>query len=415
MARGVLAMTGRRSPWGGSSDNGGDGSRNDGDDHAQEPGDSADPEVGADEAPDSGAPEDRSPPPSKAPEQRGPRNPWLPTGTPSRKGPGLDDIFRGRDSGNRNAQRPSAPGGGNRGPSLPQFPMRPELAARWIPWAIGAAVIAVAAASSIHVVGQKEEGIVTQFGRYSRTLGPGVSLTLPWPVEQVAVTDVTSIKIDSIPEGESEMLMLTSDKNLVDLTYLVRWNIKNLRDYSFQIADPQDTVREVAEASMRASIAQIGLDSLLTGAGRGQVEDSVRDRMQRVLDSYHAGVLIQGVEIKKADPPAKVVDAFQQVTVAQQGAERDRSNARAWSQQLLAGAQGAAEAFNKEYAEYKLAPEVTKRRMWYETMERVLRKNGAVIDEGKDGHGAVPYLPLPAPKKPAPPADAPAASSGDAQ
>jgi membrane protease subunit HflK len=222
-------------------------------------------------------------------------------------------------------------------------------------------------------------------------VGPGVSLTLPWPIQSVAVTDVTSIRRDSIPEGDAEKLMLTSDQNLVDFSYLVRWNVKNLKLYTFQLDDPDATVREVAEAAMRASVAEVRLNDVMGGAGRSEIELAVRARMQAILDAYGSGVLIQGVDIKKADPPEKVVAAFQGVTVAQQGAQRDMSNAQAFAQQVIARAQGDAASFDKVYAQYKLAPEVTRRRMYYETMERVLSNNDKVITEGN----TTSYLPLP--------------------
>jgi membrane protease subunit HflK len=242
------------------------------------------------------------------------------------------------------------------------------------------------------MVGPKEQGIVVTLGKYSRTIGPGVSLTLPWPIESVTVADVTSIKRDTIPEGEAEKLMLTSDQNLVDISYLVRWNIKDLKLYTFQLADPDTTVKEVAEAAMRASIAEVPLTEAMGGAGRALIEQNVRARMQSVLDAYRSGVLIQGVEIKKADPPGKVIDAFQKVTAAQQDAQREMSNAQAWAQQITARAQGDAAAFDKVFEQYKLAPEVTRRRMYYETMERVLSNNDKVIVAAP---GVNSYLPLP--------------------
>ncbi|HET9628045.1 MAG TPA: protease modulator HflK, partial [Novosphingobium sp.] len=250
--------------------------------------------------------------------------------------------------------------------------------------------------TTTHMLGPKEQGIVTTLGSYSRTIQPGVSWTLPWPIENVRVEDVTSIKRDTIPEGEAEKLMLTSDQNLVDISYLVRWNIKDLKLYAFQLADPDATVKEVAEAAMRASIAEVPLSEAMGGTGRAFVEQAVRTRMQAVLDAYRSGVLIQGVEIKKADPPAKVIDAFQKVTAAQQDAQRERSNAQAWAQQITQRAQGDATAFNKVYEQYKLAPEVTRRRMYYETMERVLGGNDKVIIAAP---GVTPYLPLPEVKR----------------
>ena len=386
LARGALAMAGRRSPWGGNGGAGEDGPGEDGD-SGEERGGSRGGEG------DKGA----------APEPtRGPRNPWLPPADKPRRSASIDDIFKMRDPRGRGGN-----GGGPGRPSgMPRLPVRPD-GKSWLPLVVAGVVLVWLAVTSVHMVGPKEEATVSTFGKYSRTIGPGVSVTLPWPIQNVDATDVTSIQRFIIPEGESEKLMLTSDQNLVDLSYLVRWNIKNLKDYRYRLADPDETVREVAEAAMRSAIAEITLDGALSGSGRAQVEQEVRDRMQRVLNFYQIGVAIQGVEIKKADPPTKVIGAFQQVTAAQQDAERDRSNARAWAQQLLAKAQGDATSFDKVYEQYKLSPEVTKRRMYYETMERVLSNNDKVVVEAS---GVTPYLPLPEVRRQAP-APAPTASA----
>jgi len=374
LARGALAMAGRRSPWGGGSE-GGEGSGGD---------------AGGNDGQDGGA--ERPPEPESGEQTKGPRNPWLPPADKPRRAAGIDDIFKNRDRGG-----PRGPGGG--GPRKPDWgshiPVRPD-GKSWLPLIIAGVVVVWLGVTSVHMVGPKEEATVTTFGKYSHTITPGVSVTLPWPIQNVHKADVTSIQRFTIPEGEGEKLMLTSDQNLIDLSYLVRWNIKNLRDYRFRLADPEETVKEVAEAAMRSAVAEITLNDALSGAGRAQAEQAVRERMQQVLNSYRAGVAIQGVEIKKADPPAKVIGAFQQVTAAQQDAERDRSNARAWAQQLLARAQGDAAAFDKVYEEYRLAPEVTRRRMYYETMERVLSNNDKVIVEA---NGVTPYLPLPEVRK----------------
>lgn len=358
-------MTGRNSPWGGSGSgsDGGDPPENEGgDSEAGTPGEKGD-----------------------AGQQRGPRNPWLPSeDTPPRRSASIEDIFRGRDPRRTGGRGPGKGG-------FPNLPRRPD-GKSWVPLLIGGAVAALVVMTSFHMLGPKEQGVVTILGKYSRTIDSGVNLTLPWPIEQVRVVDVSSFSVDMIPNDDKEKLMLTSDKSLVDLSYLVRWNIKDLKNYTFRLADPDETVREVAEAAMRASIAQITLNDALSGAGRAQIEGDVRERMQRILDVYRSGVSIQGVEIKKADPPARTKAAFDQVNVAQQEAERDRSEARAWAQQLIAGAQGDAASFDKVYEQYKLAPEVTKRRMYYETMERVLRDNDAVI---ADAPGVTSYLPLP--------------------
>ncbi len=370
-----LAMAGPRSPWGKPRPDG--------------------PTDG-----ESGPP---APPTGDGDPPRGPRNPWLPPGDePPRRSASIEDIFRSRD------RRKQAGGPGGGGGSFPRLPQRPD-GKSWFPLIVGGIVLLWLGVSTVHMIGPKEEAVVTMFGKYSRTIEPGVSLTMPWPIQSVEVADVTSIQVDTIPEGESEKLMLTSDQNLVDLSYLVRWNIKDLKLYTFRLAQPEESVRQVAETAMRASIAEVTLNEALSGAGRGEVEQNVRDRMQRLLDTYQSGVRIQGVEIKKADPPKNTLVAFQQVTAAQQDAQRDQSNARAWAQQLLARAQGDAAAFDKVYAEYKLAPEVTKRRMYYETMERVLNKNPKVIMESG---GVAPFLPLPEMQRRAAPLPEPATKGG---
>ncbi|KPH60698.1 MULTISPECIES: protease modulator HflK [unclassified Novosphingobium] len=394
-------MTGRQSPWGGGG--------NDGNGPAGEPGEGGNEGVpegqdeGRNDEPSGEAPGSRGeqgkPPESRPDDRKGPRNPWLPSGseTPPRRAAGIEDIFRPRDP-----RRPGGGGGGfGPGGGFPNLPRRPD-GKSWLPLGIGIAVAAMLGISMVHMLGPKEQGIVSRLGQYSRTIDSGLSLTLPWPIEQVDVKDVRSFTVYTIPEGEGEKLMLTGDKNLVDLSYLVRWNIKNLKDYTYRLADPDETVREVAEAAMRASIGQITLNETLSGAGRAVVEQDVRDRTQRILDYYRSGVSIQGVEIKKADPPAKTKEAFDQVNVSQQEADRDRSKARAWAQQTLARAQGEAASFDKVYEQYKLAPEVTKRRMYYETMERVLRDNDTVVAEAKNMNT---YLPLSEMKRRAPAAE----------
>ena len=126
--------------------------------------------------------------------------------------------------------------------------------------------------------------------------------------------DVEGVRSVRIPGGDSQVkLILTGDQNLVDLSYIVRWNIKDLEGYKFRVVDPIETVNEAAEAAMRASVAETELDETFSGQGRAAIELDVRERMQATLDSYGAGVRVLGVEIEKADPPAQVVDAFRDV------------------------------------------------------------------------------------------------------
>ncbi|HEV2593901.1 MAG TPA: FtsH protease activity modulator HflK [Sphingomicrobium sp.] len=279
-------------------------------------------------------------------------------------------------------------GGGNGG--LPGRPDRSLIA-----WAIIGFILIWLLFTSMHSIAPGQRGVVTQFGRYSRTLGPGVSFTLPAPIERVKKIDVEKIQSFDLGSSSADDLMLTGDQNLIDLAYQVRWNIRSPELYLFQLAQPDETIREVAESAMRAVVSQVTLNDAM-GDRRAEIEAQVAQNMQRILDSYHSGIQVQGIAIKQADPPDAVNDSFKQVTAAQQDAQTYINNANAYALQLRQKAQGEATAFDKVYAQYKLAPEVTRRRMYYETMEQILAKVDKTIVEAP---GVTPYLPLPAVKK----------------
>jgi membrane protease subunit HflK len=368
-----LAMAGK-SPWGGRGKR---GSKPEGDPESE-------PEMPTPgEAP--GEPAGEKPASDKP---MGPRNPWLPPGDEAddrRRSASIEDIYK-----NRGPEGPRRRLGGPGGPGF-RLPERPG-GKSWFPLAVGAILAVWLGFSMVHQVGPKEEGIVTTFGKYSRTLTPGLNATLPWPIQQVDIEEVSEFRIDRIPDGTAQKLMLTGDRNLVDLSYIVRWNIKDLKQFRFQLLEPEQTVKEVAEAAMRASVAEHDLDAVFSGAGRADIELKVKERMQAILDAYHSGVAVQGVEIRKTDPPEQVEEAFKNVSAAQQEAESYLNQAEATAQQVLARAQGDAAAFDKVYEQYRLAPEVTRRRMYYETMERVLRETDKTIIEAP---GVTSYLPLP--------------------
>jgi membrane protease subunit HflK len=339
----------------------------------------------------------------------GPRNPWTQPGKPSgggQKGPSaIEELLRrGRESFGQ---------GGGSGGGFGGMPPRGAGKALW-PIAIGIVVILWVVMTSIHRVGPQERGVVTQLGRYSRTLSPGISLTLPAPFEAVTTVDVEEIRTNDIGSAaaESENLVLTGDQNIIDLAYSVRWNIRNPELYLFQLSDPDSAVREVAESAMRAVLASVTLDEAL-GSGRTAIEQQVEQKMQEILDGYRSGIRIQGVAIKQADPPTAVNDAFKAVSAAQQEAQSYLNGARAAAQQVTAKAQGEATAFDKVYEQYKLAPEVTRRRMYYETMEGVLSNVDKTIVEGGN---VTPYLPLPELKRRAqaatPSTETPSTSTG---
>lgn len=281
-------------------------------------------------------------------------------------------------------------GGGGGGGGLPGRPDR-----SLITWAILGAVVIWLVFTSVHSIAPGQSGVVTQFGRYSRTLGPGVSFTLPSPMERVKKVDVQKIQSFDLGSASTDDLMLTGDQNLINLEYQVRWNIRSPELYLFQLAKPEETIQEVAESAMRSVISDVTLNDAM-GDRRAEIEQQAAQKMQHILDSYRAGIQVQGIAIKEADPPDQVIDAFKQVTAAQQQAQSSINGANGYALQLRQKAQGDATAFDKVYAQYKLAPEVTRRRMYYETMEGVLSKVNKTIVETP---GVTPYLPLPVVKQ----------------
>ncbi|KQS49321.1 MULTISPECIES: protease modulator HflK [unclassified Sphingomonas] len=314
----------------------------------------------------------------------GPRNPWAqPPGgrKPAAKPTALDEFLR--------KARGSGGGGGGTG----GFGGLPSGANARALWAIGVAIIAVVwiLFTSVHQIGPQQRGVVTYFGKYAGTLDPGVRLTMPAPISDVTVVDVQKIRTDNFPTGDGENLTLTGDQNIIDLAYSVRWDISDPRDYVFQLAEPNETVRAAAESAMRAVVATTTLDQAI-GTGRTVIEQRVADLTQQILNDYKSGVRIQGVAIKQAAAPARIVEDFNAVTAAQQEAIANLNQSRSYAQQVVARAQGEAASFDKVYEQYKLAPEVTRRRMYYETMEAVLAKSDKTIVETPGG--VVPYLPL---------------------
>jgi modulator of FtsH protease HflK len=293
---------------------------------------------------------------------------------------GLDELLR------RSRARFGGGGSGGGGGGLPGRPDR-----SLILLAIAGFVLIWLVATTTHSIAPGQSGVVTTFGRYSRTLGPGVSFTLPSPIERVTKIDVQKIQSFDLGSSSADDLMLTGDQNLLDLAYQVRWNIRSPELYLFEMAQPDETIREVAESAMRSVVSQVTLNDAM-GDRRAEIETQVAQKMQQILDSYHSGVQVQGIAIKQADPPDAVNDAFKKVTAAQQQAQQYVNNANSYALQLHQRAQGEATAFDKVYGQYKLAPDVTRRRMYYETMEQVLSRVDKTIVEAP---GVTPYLPLP--------------------
>jgi len=276
-----------------------------------------------------------------------------------------------------------------------------------------------------------ELGVVMRFGEFVRQEPPGLHFRLPYPIEEVVKPKVTRQNIieigmrsaafergfggGGVQDVKEESLMLTGDENIVDIDFVVYWRIKDAAQYLFNIQNPDNTVKEVAESAMREGVGQSNIQPILTEA-RQKTEAAVQALIQQTLDGYRAGIQIDQVTLQKVDPPTDVIDAFRDVQAARADKERLQNEAFAYANKVVPEARGEAERilqaaegfkqgtvaeaqgqtarFLKVYDEYKKAPEVTRKRIFLETMERVLGGTDKVIIDGKSGQGVVPYLPL---------------------
>jgi membrane protease subunit HflK len=350
----------------------------------------------------------------------GPRGPWGsgPQPGPGRGGnggnqpPDLEDLIRRGQDRLKNV----LPGSGNfggRGALILLF-----------------AAIVVWLLSGFYRVNTDEQGIVLRFGRFVQTTQPGLNYHLPYPIETVLTPRVTfENKIDVgfrtqedfrrgtvTRDVTEESLILTGDENIVDVDFSVFWIINNAGNFLFNIQNPEGTIKAVAESAMREVIGRAQIQPILTGA-RAATEQEVLKLMQRILDSYQAGVTVTRVQMQKVDPPQQVIDSFRDVQAARADAERLQNEAQtyanrvvpeargeaarilqaadAYKERTVVEAKGQAARFNSILTEYALAPEVTRRRMYLETMERVLGGiDKVILDPSNRGSGVVPYLPL---------------------
>jgi membrane protease subunit HflK len=295
------------------------------------------------------------------------------------------------------------------------------------------AALAIWGFSGFFRVDPDELGIVLRFGQYVRDAKPGLNYHLPYPVESALTPKVTRVNridigmrsVDDLRRGSAsrdvpeESLMLTGDENIVDVDFSVFWLIKpdGAGDYLFNIQQPEGTVKAVAESAMREVIGRSEIQPILTGA-RGPIETAVQELMQKTLDGYGAGIQVTQVQLQKVDPPAQVIDSFRDVQAARSDAERAQNEAQtyanrvvpeargraaqitqaaeAYKQQTVAEATGQSSRFLQVYEQYKKAPDVTRERMYLETMERLFNGTDKIIlDPGASGqNGVVPYLPL---------------------
>jgi modulator of FtsH protease HflK len=304
----------------------------------------------------------------------------------------------------------------------------------------GAFVLLVWLLSGIYKVQPDEQGVVLRFGRWVDTVEPGLHYHLPFPFDRVLlpkVTQVSQLQLGGATEfaagtaGNSAAApgapgavradvtnqMVTGDENIVIAEYVVFWRIKDAGEYLFRLADPNATLQMAAESSMHAVIGQHPIQAALSDK-RQEIADQAKVMLQGILDNYHAGILITQVQLQRVDPPAAVIDAFNDVQRARADQERARNEAEAYANDVLPRARGEAGRMNEEanaykeqvvnvargeiqsflsvYETYRQAKDVTAWRMYLDSMDQLLKKSGKVIidSSGKGVSGVVPYMPV---------------------
>ena len=351
--------------------------------------------------------DDRNRPNGNGGDDRRPRNdgPQMP--------PELDDMLRkgqeqlkvllggGSGGGSNGSSQQSGPGMGRSGYLL-----------------IAALLVAFWSFSSFYTVKPEEKSVELFLGKFSSIGNPGLNFA-PWPLVTREVLPVTREQNESIGvggRGSDAGLMLTRDENIVDIDFEVVWNISDPAKYLFNLRDPQMTIRAVSESAMREIIAQSELAPILN-RDRGLIAANLETLIQETLDSYGSGVSLVRVNFDRADPPEQVIDAFRAVQAAEQERDRLEKQADAYANRVLAQARGEsaqvfeeaegyrarvvneatgeASRFTAVLEEYSKAPEVTRKRLYLETMEEVLSGlEKVIIDDQTGGQGVVPYLPL---------------------
>jgi membrane protease subunit HflK len=293
---------------------------------------------------------------------------------------------------------------------------------------IGGTILLLWILTGVYLIQQHERGVVLRFGKFVEVLESGLHVRLPQPIETVLRPDMRrqqiNIGFDISPDNPTvasnvprESLMLTGDENIVDIDFTVFWRVRDAVEFQFNVANVEDTIRAVAESAMRDAVGQAKAEPLLTG-GRAELAEKVRTIMQSALDSYKAGVTVESVNVQQVDPPGDVLAAFRDVQAAKADQVRKQNDARkyantvipkargeaakivqdaeAFKAQQIAEATGEARRFLSVYEQYRGAKEVTRQRMYLETMQRILSSTNKIILQ----HGGtappviLPYLPL---------------------
>ncbi|HFD81085.1 MAG TPA: FtsH protease activity modulator HflK [Gammaproteobacteria bacterium] len=343
------------------------------------------------------------------------KDPW---GGGNQGPPDLDEVVRKMQA----RLRGLFGGGGRRGGGSRSGGSGPAFAGLGL-----VAVIAVVVwlFSGIYIVDAGKQGVVLRFGAYSETTLPGPHWHIPYPIEQVEVVDVAQRRFVEIGyrsggSGQAsvvvprEALMLTQDENIVNVQFAVQYQVSDARQYLFDVRDPNAVLKQVAESAIREVVGHSDMDFVL-GEGRAEVVNQTRALMQKTLDTYKSGLMVSDVNLQDAQPPEEVQAAFSDAIKAREDKERLKNEAEAYANEivpkargaaarkiqesegykeaLIAKAEGEASRFDQLLTAYRKAPEVTRKRLYLETMESVLEKTGKVIVD-TEGSGNLMYLPL---------------------
>jgi membrane protease subunit HflK len=330
---------------------------------------------------------------------KGDKDPWNSGG---QQPPDLEEVFRTVNNrlkaifGGGGRRRSDSDEGGSGGGSL--FSIVAVALLLWGGW------------DAVHIIDEAEQGVVLRFGAYNRTLSPGINLTLPRPFETLFKVNVSSVR--SI---EDRANMLTEDENLVEFNYKVQFRVASAQDFLFRVRSPESTVRDAAESALRESVGTNRLDAILEGTQRETVRLETFRVLQETLDRYQAGVLITQVNFTDVNVPAQVREAYSDVIRAREDRERFIEEARVhansvvpeargqaarvvqeaegYKEATVAVAEGEAQRFSLLLAEYQKAPEITRKRLYLQTMENVFGRSNKVFLDA-DNSGNVLYLPL---------------------
>ncbi len=333
---------------------------------------------------------------------KGDKDPWNSGG---QQPPDLEEIFRNASQrlqslfgGGKSKKTNSEGGSGGGSGGAGAFSLLLLMAIFWVAW------------NSVHIIDQAEQGVVLRFGEYSRTLNPGFNLTLPKPIE-----DITKVNVNNVRVVEDRGHMLTGDENLVEFIYKVQYRINNAQHFLFKVRDPELTLRQAAESALRESVGTNSLDAILEGTARTKVRIETQRVLQETLDLYETGLQVTEFNLVDVNVPIQVREAYSDVIRAREDRERFTEEARVHANSVIPGARGTAARIGQEaagykastialaegeasrftqvLAEYQLAPAITRKRMYLETMENVLSKNRKVFLD-VDSSGNILYLPL---------------------